>query len=70
MPSLPEPASLASLRAAADPVSAFREIGGTVRFTCGTNYARLGGIAASSTVSERDAVLAWLRAAERKAVRT
>lgn len=70
MQSLPEPASLASLLVAADPVSTFLEMGGTVRFTCGTNYTRLRGIAASSTVSERDAVLAWVRTAERKAVRT
>lgn len=68
MSSLPDRAALVALHASADPVAAFRDMGGSIRFTCGTNYARLGSVAASCTVSERDAVLAWLRAAERKAV--
>lgn len=66
MPPLPEPAAIAAMLAAPAPIAAFAELGGTVRFTCGTNYARLGGVAASCTESELGALRAWAAAAERR----
>lgn len=51
----------------ADVVNAFVGAGGRLGFSNGTNYARLFGISASCTVSEADAVKAWVRAVLRKA---
>lgn len=66
MPPLPDPEAIAAVLAAPSPVAAFVALGGTVRFTCCTNYARLGGVAASCTASEEGAVRAWAAQVERR----
>lgn len=58
----------ANLEASTDPVKAFVTAGGRLTFSCGTNVARLFGIAASATHSEEGAVAAWGRAVQRKAL--
>lgn len=69
MPQLPNPTAIAEMLAATSPIAAFAAMGGTVRFTCGTNYARLGGVAASCTAGEEAAVRAWAAQVERRSAK-
>lgn len=55
------------IEVAAKPDWHFPVCGGKISFSNGTYIARLFGVSASCTVSEADAVKAWIRAVRRKA---